>query len=92
MKKYFVVLLELNKRCDFYENRKNLVNKIFRVEGNFYFPVDKSKYGMSFYKPKVKLLLNYQDICCHNYPDGSSAMESGFLMRTCKICGWDDLS
>jgi hypothetical protein len=36
-----------------------------------------------FSEPKKK-------VCQHVYPDGKSAIEEGFLMNTCTLCGWDD--
>lgn len=37
-----------------------------------------------------KAWLDASKNCDHKYPDGSTAVESGFLMNVCKICHESD--
>lgn len=60
MKTYYVKLLDLHKDC-FYSGENDLIGKIYEVRGSFYYPIQ-NKYGYYFYKPKVKLILNYKEL------------------------------
>jgi hypothetical protein len=35
--------------------------------------------------------LQIESRCDHQYPDGQSAIEGGFMCSMCRICNWSDL-